>query len=64
MPCTWHVRGSQIGRRTRLTIGTNMQDYDEALRLDASCALALVRKGKALLALKRTEVRAVLLQSA
>ena len=54
--------GQPAWSRNRLTSGTDMQDYDEALSSDVSCVLALVRKGKALWALKRTEVPVMPLQ--
>ena len=52
-------KSSQIGSCTRLTCGTGVQDYNEALTLDPSCVVAVVRKGKALWALQRKEVPVV-----
>ena len=55
-PCTARCGPSDCMLQQAILSGTNVQDYDEALSLDAHCVVALVRKGKALWALKRTEV--------
>ena len=46
-----------VCNRSMLCAG--MQDYDEALSLDASSVLALLRKGKAWWALNKPEVRTI-----
>ncbi len=54
--CTEHHGREALPTSDSLLMCSAMQDYDEALSLDGSSVLALLRKGKALWALKKPKV--------